>query len=201
MGHSQAQKAETRARILALASQEVRARGLDAVAIGRLMDRAGLTHGGFYGHFESRDALVAEALSKALDDGEAAALAARQGGGRGDAAGVVRGYLSRAHRDRAAEGCAVASLIGDAARADPEVRAALAAKMERYAARLADRAAHDAEHGDADLDAADLDAAWGAWAAMIGALQLARVFAGTPLSDRILAAGRKAALAALHCDA
>ena len=66
MGHSQAEKARNRDRILAEASQQVRRDGLETVSVGALMKSVGLTHGGFYGHFENRSALLAEALQRAL---------------------------------------------------------------------------------------------------------------------------------------
>ena len=69
MGHSQAEKAENRERILAEASRQVRRDGLESLSVGTLMKSVGLTHGGFYGHFESRSALLAEALERALRDG------------------------------------------------------------------------------------------------------------------------------------
>ena len=67
MGHSQAQKADNRERILALAAAHIRAHGIDSLSVAPLMDAAGLTHGGFYGHFASRDALIAAAIVRALD--------------------------------------------------------------------------------------------------------------------------------------
>ena len=70
MGHSQAEKARNRERILAEASRQVRRGGLESVSVGTLMKSVGLTHGGFYGHFESRSALLAEALERALLEGE-----------------------------------------------------------------------------------------------------------------------------------
>jgi len=187
MGHSQAQKAETRRKILALASQEIRENGLPALAIGRLMESAGLTHGGFYGHFGSRDALIAAALETALNDGEAAALKALSASNGPTAASVVRGYLSKAHRDQPAARCAIASLVSDVARLDDEARDIMQQKMRSYVAQLS------AASGDASEDAT-----WAAWATLIGKLHLARLFAGDAQSDKILAAGRKAALALLE---
>lgn len=187
MGHSQAQKAETRRRVLALASQHIRTEGLPALAIGRLMESAGLTHGGFYGHFNSREALVEAALEQALADGEAAALKAASGAPK--AASVVRGYLSKAHRDNPAVGCAIASLVTDVARLEAPARAIMMRKMERYVSQIAEAA-----------EGASEDAAWAAWSTMLGAIQLARLFVDDPRSDKILSAGRKAALAILEND-
>src|SRR5436190_4685108 len=122
MGHSQAEKARSRERILAEASQQIRRDGLESVSVGALMKSVGLTHGGFYGHFESRSALLAEALERALLEGEAKAQAS---GPRQGFPGIVRSYLSRAHRDGRDNGCAVAALVSDVARADDESRAVM----------------------------------------------------------------------------
>ena len=78
MGHSQAEKAENRERILAEASRKVRRDGLESVSVGTLMHGVGLTHGGFYDHFDSRSALLAQALQRALAEGQAKVQ--RQGG-------------------------------------------------------------------------------------------------------------------------
>ena len=75
MGHSQAEKALSRERILAEASRQVRDGGLESVSVGALMKSVGLTHGGFYGHFESRETLLVEALERALLESEAKAVA------------------------------------------------------------------------------------------------------------------------------
>ena len=107
MGHSQAEKALSRERILAEASRQVRDGGLESVSVGALMKSVGLTHGGFYGHFESREALLAEALERALLEGEAKAGA---GGAPASFSAIVRSYLSRTHRDSRDSGCAVAAL-------------------------------------------------------------------------------------------
>jgi TetR/AcrR family transcriptional repressor of nem operon len=187
MGHSQAQKAETRRRLLALAANEIRENGLPALAIGRLMERAGLTHGGFYGHFTSREALIAAALQEALSGGEVAALKALSASSGSAAVSVVRGYLSKTHRDHPEAGCAIASLVSDVARLEGEPREIMKEKMRGYVARLAEA-----------TDDTPEEAAWAAWATMIGALQLARLFRGDPEGDKILTAGRKAALALIE---
>ena len=69
MGHSQAEKAQSRERILSEAADQVRDAGLESIGVGKLMRSAGLTHGGFYNHFESRADLLAQALERALVDG------------------------------------------------------------------------------------------------------------------------------------
>src|SRR2546421_8338532 len=107
MGHSQAEKALSRERILAEASRQIRRDGLESLSVGALMKSVGLTHGGFYGHFESRSALLAEALQRALQEGEANAQASRASPEFPD---IVRGYLSRSHPDARDRGCAFAAL-------------------------------------------------------------------------------------------
>src|ERR1700722_20781608 len=111
MGHSQSDKAASRERILALASAQIRQQGLESLSVGKLMQKAGLTHGGFYGHFASRSDLLAKALERALVDGAGAARAAAQDRAPRFAA-LVRSYLSRAHRDAPETGCAIAALAG-----------------------------------------------------------------------------------------
>jgi TetR/AcrR family transcriptional repressor of nem operon len=184
MGHSQAEKAQSRERIVSAAAQIIRERGIDALSIGELMRSVGLTHGAFYVHFESRDALVAAALERALLDGEAAAASARRGTGKRTVKSILNNYLSRAHRDAPGAGCAVAALAGDVARSGPATRRAMVWKLEQYLAAMA-----EAQDG-ADGEAAE-DFALAAWSAMVGAVVLSRVFAGDPRSDRLLSATRQ----------
>ncbi|OYQ37928.1 hypothetical protein CHU93_00225 [Sandarakinorhabdus cyanobacteriorum] len=184
MGHSRAEKAQSRERIITAAAQTIRERGIDALSIGELMRSVGLTHGAFYVHFESRDALVAAALERALLDGEAAAAAARRGVGKRTVKSILNNYLSRAHRDAPGAGCAVAALAGDVARSGPATRRAMIQKLDNYLAAMAEA------HGGAPRDeVADFSLA--AWSTMIGAIALSRVFAGDPRSDQVLAAARK----------
>lgn len=189
MGHSQVEKAQSRERILAAAAQQIREGGLESVSIGQLMKAANLTHGGFYGHFPSRAALIAAALDRALASGEAsfaAASATQAEAARGSVKSIVNRYLSTAHRDDAGGGCAIAALAADVGRAeDQAVRDIMAARLEVSFARMA------AAMGGGP--AAD-QAAMAAWSAMVGAVALSRVFAGTPRSDAILRATRRVIL-------
>jgi TetR/AcrR family transcriptional repressor of nem operon len=116
---SKEQAARNRQAILETAGRLFRERGVDGVGVADLMQAAGFTHGGFYNHFESKDALAA-----AVAEAEIAASNRRLAEGlAGDAKGRARawrrfvdGYLSRAHRDQAASGCPIAALAADAAR-------------------------------------------------------------------------------------
>lgn len=170
MGHSQAEKARSRERILSAAATQIREAGLESISVGKLMRAAGLTHGGFYNHFGSRSELLGEALERALVDGGARSRAMT--GDPRRLAAFVRGYLSRAHRDSASTGCAMAALLSDVGRAEPELRSAMSEHVEGFIARVADELGED----DAIV----------AVCAMVGALGLARVVSDTNRSDGIL---------------
>jgi len=110
MGTSQADKAANHERIVRTASARIRRDGIDRASVGELMAEAGLTHGGFYRHFDSRDELVAEAVESALAHGSKRTNAAAEAGGTAALAAIIDGYLSRLHRDEPETGCAVAAL-------------------------------------------------------------------------------------------
>src|ERR1700756_609107 len=99
MGHSQAEKAQNRERILNEAARQIRESGLESLSVGSLMGRVNLTHGGFYGHFSSRAELIAQALDRAPQNGEAKARASDDPYSPTSASAMAKGYLSRAHRD------------------------------------------------------------------------------------------------------
>lgn len=109
-------KQENHDRIVSIAAQMFRERGFDGVAVADLMERAGLTHGGFYNHFASKEALIAEASAKGFTEttGRYAGIAL------GD---VIDAYISRQHRDARGQGCPAAALSGEAARLPQDTRA------------------------------------------------------------------------------
>jgi TetR/AcrR family transcriptional repressor of nem operon len=131
MGHSKAEKAESHERIVTVAAGVFRELGIDGISLADLMQRAGLTHGGFYRHFDSRDDLVAEAVERALKDGSAVAdaIAANP---KSTIGAVIDAYLSLAHRDNVAFGCAVTALANDVARSSDRARAAYSRQVVRY---------------------------------------------------------------------
>ncbi|WP_043346293.1 TetR/AcrR family transcriptional regulator [Cupriavidus basilensis] len=182
MGHSQADKMRSRERILSEAAEQIRDGGLESVSVGKLMRRANLTHGGFYGHFASRADLLAHALERALDDG-AAAFEAKKGSTHPDYAATVKSYLSRKHRDSRTTGCAIAALAGDVARAEEPVREVMSAHIEQFVARI-DKAL-----------GGDPEKALFAVSALIGALVVSRVMADEKHSDAVLAAAKRELLA------
>jgi TetR/AcrR family transcriptional repressor of nem operon len=183
LGHSRAEKADSRERILDAAARQIRQGGLESVSIAELMKAANLTHGGFYGHFPSRGAVIAAALERALDRGDASFIAAQPARGGATVKSIVNRYLSPAHRDNTGEGCAIAALAGDVGRAeDDQVRAQMAERLERYFDDMA-KAMGDRPEAEA--------AAVVAWCAMVGAITLSRVFRGTDRSDQILQLARR----------
>jgi len=181
MGHSQAEKSRNRARILKAAARQIRDEGLESVSVGRLMEKVNLTHGGFYGHFDSRADLLAEALGQALQEGEGAARALADAPNRPNGfASFVRGYLSRTHRDSRAGGCAITALVSDAGRADVSTRAVMSGHIERFIDNVA-RALGEETDANAMV----------AVAAMVGALGLSRVLDDRKKSDAVLKAVRE----------
>lgn len=171
---SREQVAINRQQILEAASRLFRERGYEAVTVADVMSAAGLTHGGFYGYFKSKDDLVAQTLAHVFEQGE---------GGDADLARYAARYLSPAHRDNVAGGCPMAALGAETARQTPEARAAMAAGVERQIERFS----AGMKTGDA---AAARQAAIGGWAAMVGAVVLARLCDDPALSNEILKATR-----------
>lgn len=192
MGTSQADKARSNERILKAAAELLRQHGLSGVSITEVMRAAGLTHGGFYKHFEDREQLVVEALRRALPS-------AQEVGPYHSYAGFVRGYLSPAHRELRGRGCPMAALAGDVVRANEQVRAVFTdgvrGAIAQVARLLAEHdpdtpAGHDDQHGrDTQARAA------AAFSTAVGALVLARAVDEPELSEFILASARMAVLA------
>ena len=181
MRYSSDHKAETRERVLKEAAKEIRARGPDNVAVSGIMARAGLTHGGFYAHFPSKDALMKEAIGTMFADARARS---DKIDADGDPRVVLRAYvdfyLSPAHRDRRDRGCPLPTLSGDFARAGPETRERFGAGVVGIATRLA---APLAKLGYADPDAE----AHALLAQLVGGVALARAVGDATLSDTLLA--------------
>ena len=123
MGYSRAEKEKTHKRIVAIAAKRFRENGLDGVGIADLMKEAGLTVGGFYKHFKSREALVPEAVGSSLGTWERQVEAAASGGPPVTYASLIDEYLSETHRKHPGTGCPVAALTGDISRSDKRTRA------------------------------------------------------------------------------
>ena len=167
---SREQMAENRRRIIDVASRLFRGKGFDAVSVAEVMKAAGLTHGGFYGHFNSKDDLIAQTLAHVL---------AEDPGGGGDLRAYLDAYLSPRHRDDAAGGCPTAGLAADIRHQTPAARSAMTEGLRSQIARVSKALP--------ELDAAARRrAAIGSWAAMVGAVILARAIDDPALSDEVL---------------
>src|ERR1700745_1885614 len=123
MGHSRTEKAKTHKRIVSIASKRFREKGLAGFGIAELMKEAGLTVGGFYKHFGSRDELVAEALASSVSSWRKRAEAAAAGGQPLSYEQLVSDYLTEEHRDDPGSGCIFAALAADIARSGKQTRA------------------------------------------------------------------------------
>jgi TetR/AcrR family transcriptional repressor of nem operon len=123
MGYSKTQKARTHKRIVAIASKRLREKGLQGLGIAELMKEAGLTVGGFYKHFDSRDELITEAVSSAFGDWQRRVDAAASGGPPVSYARLIDDYLSDVHRKNPGVGCAFSALAPEIARSDKRTRA------------------------------------------------------------------------------
>lgn len=167
---SREQMAENRRRILDVASRQFRDKGFDAVSVSEVMKAAGLTHGGFYGHFASKDDLVAETIAHAL---------AQDAGNGADFKRFLGDYLTPRHRDNPALGCPTAGMAAEIRHQTPAARKAMTEGFRAQIARVT-KALPDAAEADKRR------AAIGTWAAMVGAVILARAIDDRALSDEIL---------------
>jgi TetR/AcrR family transcriptional regulator, transcriptional repressor for nem operon len=178
-------KSESRSRIVESAAREFRIKGPDKVGVADVMSGAGLTHGAFYAHFASKDALVAEAidamfsetrrLTQALD----VALAGGEAEIRTAFRAFVGSYLSAQHRDAPECGCPLPALAADMARTDSAAKARFAAGVERLSGRIAavlERLGFAESVAEANVMLAQL----------AGAIGLARAVGDSARSDAIL---------------
>jgi TetR/AcrR family transcriptional regulator, transcriptional repressor for nem operon len=188
MRYSREHKLETHDRIVKRASVRLREKGAHGIGVADLMKDAGLTHGGFYAHFDSREALVIEAFAHAMDRsterwrkiGEATPPDKRL-------AMIVDSYLTPVHRDDPGHGCAIPTLGAEIARESPKTRKAFAAKLEQMIDMMADQIP------DVPRKAARKQA-MSVIATMMGTLVMARVAGTGEFSEEILGAGREAVL-------
>ena len=167
---SREQMVENRRRILKEASRLFRDRGFAAVTVADVMKASGQTHGGFYGHFASKDDLITATVADTL---------AGESAGMTDIDAWTDAYLSPLHRENPDQGCPMASLAGLMRHQTPEARAAmthgLSTHIDRFARGL-----------PGNTDAERRQAAIGRWAAMVGAVVLSRAVDDTALSDELL---------------
>jgi TetR/AcrR family transcriptional regulator, transcriptional repressor for nem operon len=177
MGHSQVDKEKNHQRIVEIAARKIRESGIDGPGVAEIMKEAGLTHGGFYKHFDSRDDLVAEAVDAAIEQGQSD-LGKAVEGAADPLAAFLEEYVSEKHRDHPGTGCTVVALGADAARADPRVRAAYGAQVEKYIVRM-----EELLGGGEDARRKAIAAV----TSMVGAVLISRAIDDPDLSAEILA--------------
>jgi TetR/AcrR family transcriptional regulator, transcriptional repressor for nem operon len=180
MRKSKQEAAVTRQRIIKAAAEEFRKNGIARTGLSDLMAAAGLTHGGFYRHFDSKDQIVAEACTAAAESlvEQLAASASRKSPQHGLKA-IVESYLSAAHRDEPADGCPVAALGSEIARGDERTRVAATQALLKFVEIIA------SQFGKTRPDVARRRALVAA-ATMIGALTMSRIVTDPELSAAIL---------------
>lgn len=177
---SKEQAAQNRERILTSAARLFREHGIGATGVDAITQDAGLTHGGLYSQFGSKETITAEAIRFALARGKRVwQRALERNPGQRALPAIVDSYLSRAHRDAPGNGCVVAALATDIARQPRRVRQAFTREIKHdleFLSRLMPAGGHSSSYEDAIV----------AFASMAGALILARAVSDDALSDLIL---------------
>jgi TetR/AcrR family transcriptional repressor of nem operon len=185
MRYSKDQKRATRQRIVEAAGRRFKQDGIDGAGVAIVMSDAGLTNGAFYGHFRSKEDLVANVLADQLRAQRQSFDA--QSSDRAGLEAFIRSYLSPEHRDQSADGCPSAALIDEIVRRPTATKRAftdeLASTMNDIARRL----------NPTDVEAARTDALT-LFGFMLGTLQLARALTDRDLSNQLLARGVETAM-------
>lgn len=190
MRKSKQEAAQTRERIVAAAAAEFRRNGIDGTGLSDLMAAAGLTHGGFYRHFQSKDQVVAEACASAIDSlAEMIAAALSHHGKRNALEALAASYLSAGHRDDRSGGCPFAALGSEVVRSDDKTRAVATEGLLKIVDLIASRLS------GVESEVAK-QRALAAFSTMIGALTLARMVTDPKLSTLLLRAAKSHAGAA-----
>lgn len=179
MGHSQLEKQKTHDRIVEIASKRLREKGLEGLGVADLMKEAGLTVGGFYKHFASRDEMVAEAMKLAFGSWEAKVRSEGRAPADITMAEYSANYLSPHHRGDVSGGCPFAALTADLARSGEKCRSLATDQLKANLGNMAGRVAA-ADEAQARRKAIILSSL------MTGAVGLARIVDDEELSDEIL---------------
>lgn len=183
MAKSQADKAESRAKILRIAGSELRSRGLDGVGVAELMSAAGMTHGGFYKHFESREHLVEAAITSLLKEVEDTKAESDRKPNSGIKA-YIDWYTSPEHLNDPGAGCPISALGIDVSRAGERTRSVFTQGLIRFVDWIVERMAPGPARRRQDRAALIASA-------LIGAIVLARASNDPEFSERILSSVRK----------
>lgn len=195
MRYEKGHKETTRRRIVEMAAERFRKEGIANVGVASLMSEIGLTQGGFYNHFDSKDDLAREALAMGLENMRKRLRDASTKTGEARLESLVSGYLSTAHRDNVGGGCMLSTLAIEAGRQDGQVRAQLTDGMKEMI-KLVGSILPDAlkpKQREAD--------AMAVVSCLIGTMILARATDDPQMSERLLESGRRAAVAVVEASA
>jgi TetR/AcrR family transcriptional repressor of nem operon len=194
MRYAESHKEETHKRVLKVAAMALREKGPDRLAVAEVMQAAGLTHGGFYAHFKSKDDFLSETLAEVFagmarrNDRLVEGLPPREALSK-----FIDNYMSPRHRDHPASGCPVVALNSDMPRQSKKVRATFDAGLKTMVANFA-RRLRNAGIGNVDELAPTL------LSAMAGAVAVARAVSDRALSDEFLETARKGVRSRLGLD-
>jgi len=184
MRYSDTHKSETHAKLVKLAGRALRAKGPEGLAVAELMQAAGLTHGGFYAHFKSKDALLVEALEGVFEESKRTFQGVSDGLPPRDAlARYIDLYVSPAHRDNRSRECPIVALNSDLPRQSKEFRATFDSGLRGLLNRLTDLI-KAADINDSEALAASVQSA------MAGAVAVSRTVSDRRFSDELLKSAR-----------
>jgi TetR/AcrR family transcriptional repressor of nem operon len=188
-------KQRSRERVIAEAAKAIRCDGPQAISVAGVMGAAGLTHGAFYAHFDSRDALLLAGIERMFEEGRARVLAETSKGVSAKAAltNYIGFYLSRSHRDTRTAGCPLPFLAAEAPRLNEAMRERYAQGVQALTGALADLL-REMAHPEPDDTAASV------LAEMVGAVSLARAEPDSERSYAILSASRASLKARLGLE-
>ena len=177
-------KAEVHQKIVKDASRRVRAEGLNGAAVASVMRDTGLTHGGFYKHFESKDKLLLESLHEAFGEiGDTLTAAAKQAQPGAAWKAIVKTYLSLEYCDHVERGCPLTALAPEMARVDKAMSGQILAELVNYKDRMVPfmpgRRTQDKER-----------AFFSIFSTMIGAIDIARILPQPAMREKVLASAR-----------
>src|SRR3984885_2878890 len=177
-------KVETHQKIVKDASRRVRTEGMTGAAVSAVMRDAGLTHGGFYKHFESKDALLMESLSEAFQEiADRLAQAAEQSQPRTAWKAIVKTYLSLEYCDHIEYGCPLPALAPELARADEAMKPRIFEELKKYRSRIL-----PFMPGQRTTDKER--AFFSIFSTMVGAIEIARMLPEPAMREKVLASAR-----------
>lgn len=183
MRYAKDHKEETHRHIVKVASQRFREEGIEKIGVAALMEHAGLTVGGFYSHFKSKEQLIREAVGSAADETFCSIFGGADDNAKVTLELILQRYLSVEHRNAPGAGCVVASLASELKNRPEETRAMIAGKIIEFIQRIADCLSQEA------TAETRMRVAGAIWAVMVGTLQLSRIVPDRELSTQLLKDG------------